>query len=634
MSKIEYFRVQATAKGLKLDSDASGLTYRKELIYANEPGEHFTKRTKDHYQEFTVDEDLIDHWAATGNRMRQNGVRIPTPLKHNDNPEANRGEIIRYETDINEDGRYALYGVVKFRDAKAAELAASTDVSIYVPEEPIYDSRNNKYEYAIRHVCFTDYPVIQGLSGFQAIAASLDRNELELSTGAKIGRNILSRAKSLGKKGADYVKKHKLLTAAGLYSTADFADTIAHGQKHKTLHADDSTLARTAKYAHNAATLGSAGVIGLHGVHDLNSARRMVQYSKYPEGMNTVAKTAAVLGGTALRGAIGAKSIAYAGHTGHEVLHRSALPKKRKHKTAELSLSDTEKKRRSTLSRVANGTLGALNIAGAAESTRQIAKALAQIALKRKLGIPFTKQELATLAATTGLNALIGVWSGVEGVKGIRKAFEASLILSDEEVKRGSNGRFAPVPGSKWSQRMQRSKDRAAERQIKEISGYRPGSSGKAATPPSTIPTKTSVLESAARNVHDFYTADAAELGRGHNLLHAGKHALLALPTAGAAYGVGKIAANNAKHALRWRKLDETAVKAIGKAVKSITGPKTAVSAVGKITPHVEKMLKGRGPAITKLVVAGTGLAAAVGATTAQLRAAQLHANEAFKRKK
>lgn len=618
MSKVEYFRVQATAKGLKLDSDASGLTYRKELIYANEPGEHFTKRTKDHYQEFTVDEDLIDHWAATGNRMRQNGVRIPTPLKHNDNPEANRGEIIRYETDINEDGRYALYGVVKFRDAKAAELAASTDVSIYVPEEPIYDSRNNKYEYAIRHVCFTDYPVIQGLSGFQAIAASLDRNELELSTGAKIGRNILGRTKALGKKGAkagvNYVKNNKLLSATGAYATGDFVDTAIRGNKHKTTRHDDTSAERAGKLAHNAAVLGSAGVIGRHGIKEVAHA---------------------VKGGTpfnrAVQAAIGAKSVLYAAHTGAEVAHQtSGHRKKRGHA---LSLSE-EKKKRSTLSRVANGTLGALNIAGAAESTRQIAKALAQIALKRKLGIPFTKQELATLAATTGLNALIGVWSGVEGVQGIRKAFEASLILSDEEVKRGSNGRFAPVPGSKWSQRMQRSKDRAAERQIKEISGYRPGSSGKAATPPSTIPTKTSVLESAARNVHDFYTADAAELGRGHNLLHAGKHALLALPTAGAAYGVGKIAANNAKHALRWRKLDETAVKAIGKAVKSITGPKTAVSAVGKITPHVEKLLKGRGPAITKLVVAGTGLAAAVGATTAQLRAAQLHANEAFKRKK
>lgn len=157
-----------------------GLTFRKELIYADS----FVKRNDTTHQAFTIDEMKLAHWERTGNEMIADGVKVPTPLKHTDSPEASRGHIIRYERGVNSRGVPALYGIFKFRDAEAAKLAATTDISIYVPEKPVYNGHGKKYEYPIRHVALTDYPVINGLEPFQPIAASYDEFEsapLELS---------------------------------------------------------------------------------------------------------------------------------------------------------------------------------------------------------------------------------------------------------------------------------------------------------------------------------------------------------------------------------------------------------------------------------------------------------------------
>lgn len=170
------YMVPNTAPGLMLDEGGDGLTYIKELIYTG----NFVKSTKEGEQEFTVDEQKINHWAHTGNRMLNNGVKVPFPLKHTDNPEATRARMLSYTTGLNDDGIYALFGKFRFRDAEAAKLAKTTDVSIFVPADPFVDGRGNKYEYAIKHVAFTDHPVIPGLSDFKAIAASYD-SEISLS---------------------------------------------------------------------------------------------------------------------------------------------------------------------------------------------------------------------------------------------------------------------------------------------------------------------------------------------------------------------------------------------------------------------------------------------------------------------
>lgn len=145
-----------------------GLTFRKELIYEGA----FLKRNSTTHQPFKIDEKKLSHWETVGNQMIANGVTVPTPVKHTDAPEAGRGKILRYEVDVNQKGKLALYGVTRFRDLEAAKMANSTDVSIFVPEKPVYDGKGNEYIYPIRHVAYTDYPVIPGLEGFEPIAAS------------------------------------------------------------------------------------------------------------------------------------------------------------------------------------------------------------------------------------------------------------------------------------------------------------------------------------------------------------------------------------------------------------------------------------------------------------------------------
>ena len=181
------------------DGEWDGLTFRKELIYADD----FHKRNATSNQKFTIDEMKLAHWEHVGNQMIADGVKVPTPLKHTDSPEANRGQIIRYERDTNSKGVPALYGVVKFRDAEAAKLANSTDISIFVPETPFYNGKGKKYEYGIRHVALTDYPVIPGLEGFVPIAASFDEFDSEpLELGLVSGAGKILRDRSYQTAGA------------------------------------------------------------------------------------------------------------------------------------------------------------------------------------------------------------------------------------------------------------------------------------------------------------------------------------------------------------------------------------------------------------------------------------------------
>jgi len=155
--------------------------YRKELIY---PG------TFDHKGQFkfTVDDKLMRHWVATHELMASNGVRVPVPIDHSMSPEAKRGSLKKLAIEKNSRGIDALFGYIKFDKPEYETLAASADVSIYVPPEA-RDGLGNQYYRPIRHVGLTDYPVIPGLDGFEQIAASFNTGDLmnlkELA--AKIG---------------------------------------------------------------------------------------------------------------------------------------------------------------------------------------------------------------------------------------------------------------------------------------------------------------------------------------------------------------------------------------------------------------------------------------------------------------
>lgn len=146
--------------------------WRKELIYPD----HFVKKTPDGKVEFElpVDETLMDHWVKVFQEMKAAGVEVPVPIEHTTDPESRRGTVVDLKKEFNKTrGENAVYAYIRFRDPKAEELAASTQVSLFCPPE-FTDGKGKKYIRPIRHVALTDYPLVPDLGGFEkAIAASL-----------------------------------------------------------------------------------------------------------------------------------------------------------------------------------------------------------------------------------------------------------------------------------------------------------------------------------------------------------------------------------------------------------------------------------------------------------------------------
>ena len=160
-------------------SESKERTYRKELIYVGD----FVKDTL----KFSVDEDLLHHWVSTFNEMKDNGIDVPVPVEHTQDPEKRRGTLLGLSVARNDKGVPALFGDIQFKDETAASLATTAQTSIYVPPE-FQDGKGRKYKRPIQHVALTDYPVVPGLKEFQVIAASFQERENEVSLKTLIGK--------------------------------------------------------------------------------------------------------------------------------------------------------------------------------------------------------------------------------------------------------------------------------------------------------------------------------------------------------------------------------------------------------------------------------------------------------------
>ncbi len=132
----------------------------KELIYVGE----FETEDGD---KFSITEDRLKHWQKQVTDFDAKGIDIPLPVDHTVDPEKRRGKLLSAEVKPDSKGRSALFGKIEFRDQKAADDFADTQVSIYSPPS------ERGYEWPITHVALTDYPVVTGMDGFKPIAASL-----------------------------------------------------------------------------------------------------------------------------------------------------------------------------------------------------------------------------------------------------------------------------------------------------------------------------------------------------------------------------------------------------------------------------------------------------------------------------
>jgi len=149
-------------------SDGDPLEFDKELVHCGA----FKKGDLS----FAVTPADLDHWQNTHKKMTDAGIKIPLPVEHTENPEANRGFVKSMRVGRNQKGQPALFGRVRFRDAESAKLALTSNCSIFVPHKYV-DGHDNTYERPITHVALTDYPVVTGLESFKPIAASLVTGE-------------------------------------------------------------------------------------------------------------------------------------------------------------------------------------------------------------------------------------------------------------------------------------------------------------------------------------------------------------------------------------------------------------------------------------------------------------------------
>jgi hypothetical protein len=154
---------------LELESDGT-LVFEKQVAFA---GDFVKVDANGEKRRFSLTPDVLDVLERDTNRMIEAGVRVPSPLQHSRSPEDNRGTWSKFYRKRDSKNREGLFGRFVPRDAKAAELAKTSDVSVWLL--PDYtDGTNNKYDYVVRHVALTDYPVINSMDQFKQLAASED----------------------------------------------------------------------------------------------------------------------------------------------------------------------------------------------------------------------------------------------------------------------------------------------------------------------------------------------------------------------------------------------------------------------------------------------------------------------------
>lgn len=165
--------------------------FRKELIRTGK----YHKPSDD--LSFEVTDDALMNWVSTFSLMRANGVKVPVPAGHSNDPEDNRGWLV--DTYVDGD---TLVGVIDLVGEAGIALAGTSDVSIYSPGEWT-DGKGNRYTRPISHVALCTDPVIPGLSGFIPLAASqgatpVDVPVLTLSIRKKPNMKLEQVTKALG----------------------------------------------------------------------------------------------------------------------------------------------------------------------------------------------------------------------------------------------------------------------------------------------------------------------------------------------------------------------------------------------------------------------------------------------------
>lgn len=172
--------------GVCLSTD-DPLVFEKQVIYVGS----FKKWNNDGTlaYEFGVDEPTIDHWVRTHEELIGEGLDVPMPHGH-DETKPRKATALSLSKKADSKGRISLFAKLKFNDVDCAKTFKNSQVSLYSP--PSFKHQDKTFVRPIRHICFTDYPVIGDLDPF-TVAASYD-------LGGKMNMKSLAKALNLSVK--------------------------------------------------------------------------------------------------------------------------------------------------------------------------------------------------------------------------------------------------------------------------------------------------------------------------------------------------------------------------------------------------------------------------------------------------
>jgi len=152
-----------------LDLDpANPLRFEKEVAYVADFKKWRSDGTLDMH--FEVEESDIDNWVDQHKQQIEAGLEVVMPVEHTTDPLKRAATALELIKKPDSKGRIGLFVTGEFLNIEKKNALAQTQVSLFSPPE--YKHGNHVFRRPIRHIAFTDNPVIGDLDKLKTIAAS------------------------------------------------------------------------------------------------------------------------------------------------------------------------------------------------------------------------------------------------------------------------------------------------------------------------------------------------------------------------------------------------------------------------------------------------------------------------------
>lgn len=146
------------------DAKVDGRKFTKEFAYESEL---FVTNVNGAAVQLPIDQQRMNTWVDSFNRMKEVGYAITVPLGHNFDPKARLGEVQNYRVAKDSKGRSGIFADLVFDETVPeadVQAYAKADVSLFL--EPWLDSGTGQMREAVTHIAVTGQPQVPGLDKF------------------------------------------------------------------------------------------------------------------------------------------------------------------------------------------------------------------------------------------------------------------------------------------------------------------------------------------------------------------------------------------------------------------------------------------------------------------------------------